>query len=1143
MYSIRVFVLGFLAAAWLHSQDFRGTVLGRITDSSGAVVSGARVTLTNAETSVILRAASNDSGDYQIPFVVPGDYRMAIEHPGFRTVERPAVQVNTQARVTVNAVLEIGATTDSVTVSAENSLLNTVNADSQQVVSKQFVDKIILSKNRDVINIVAESTGIAGAFIGARVTDGGNTTMAISGGGGKTGNNQLFIDGMPDTTAGASQFAYIPSLDTVKEVQVQTSLFDAQYGMTQGGAISITTLGGGNDLHGTAYLFKRWTPMEANSWANNRAGAARPAVKFYQAGYNITGPVYIPKIYRGRNKTFFTHTLETNTEYEINSPQGRVPTALERQGNFSQTLNSAGSQLIVYDPASTIVNGTTVTRQPFPNNTIPAARITPTGSAILNLYPLPNLAVAPQINVVNWAASGNNIIKQSSVNARVDHNMNDNNRLFGTFGRLKREVDGNIQQTPGSLGNYPNNSNSVNYRWFEQGGIDDTFNLSPTFVGSVRAGVVRYSDGNYGGYVGYDPAKLQLPAVITQNQFVGGWPNFTLNEGMIALSNSYSASGNTSIFLVSSFTKISGKHSIKFGTDLRRNQNNSINPGTGAEGAFTYSAAFTTANPNVASSTTTSGTSMASALLGLPISGSLGYNSPTSLSNYDFAAYVQDDWKITRNLTLNFGIRWDVETEWRERYNRVLSGFDFNASLPVQVPGFNLKGGALFAGVGGNSSSIAPAYWKAFGPRVGFAYQPLPNTVVRGGFGIFYSPLVSNQGFTGTVGSFNSSTPFVGSTDNGVTPYATLANPFPNGLLTPPGASAGLMAQVGNSLTILNPNIRLPYTEQWQISVQHEFPSRLLVEASYLGSLSLRQLESFNLNEIPDYYLQFGSQATTKVSNPFLNLFPSTSTLGQGATLNQSSLWVRYPQFTSLTINGMNTGKTSRHSLNLKADKRLTHNLSAIWTFTWAKMLTANTTSLVNPRHYRSVPSIDQPFISRMVLVYELPWKVQGTGFEKNFLRSVFTGWSISGSFDFETGFPMSITGSNGRPYVLRDPSLSGSINQRLGDRKDAKGLPLNPYFDVTAFQALPNQYTVSPTPLYLPYLRQPGTFNVNGSLFKSFQITEHARLEVRADAVGLTNTPNFGAPGTNLNSPSTFGVITTATGQRLTTVSARVSF
>ncbi len=1137
-----VLLLSLLAPTLLVAQEFRGVILGRITDPSGAAVPAADITVSNVETGIVQRARSNEVGNYQIPFLVPGTYRMVVDHAGFQKLER-SVQVNTNASLTVDAALQLGSNAESVTVTAASPLLNTVNADQQQVIGKEYVDKIILSKNRDVINLIGESPGVAGTFMGSRVTDLGNTTIAISGGGGKTGNNQVFIDGMPDTTAGAANMAYIPSLDTVQEVQVQTSLFDAQYGFTQGGAISITTLGGGNALHGSTYLYKRFTSMEANSWANNRAGAGRPPVNFYQTGYNVSGPVFIPKLYDGRNKTFFTNTYETDTEHEINSPLGRVPTALERQGNFSKTLSSAGAPLVIYDPATTVVNGTTVTRQPFANAIIPADRLTATGLKLLNLYEQPNLNVPTQINVNNWATSGNNIIKQSSINGRVDENFSERNRLFVNYGRLKREVDGNLLQSPGSRGTYPNNSNSVNWRWFTQGGVDDTVTLTPTFVASFRAGFARYSESNSGGYIGYDPAELGLAPIISQNQFVKAWPNFTIGEGLTAISNSYNQTANTNYYVLTSFTKITGKHNTRFGTDFRRNTNNSVNPGTGAQGAFNYSAAFTTANPNVASSTTTSGSAMASVLLGLPISGSLGYNSPIALTNYNFSSYVQDDWKIRPNLTFNFGLRWDIETEWTERHNRVISGFDFNAALPVQVPGLTLKGGPLFAGVDGHPRSIAPANFRAFGPRFGFAWQTAAKTVVRAGFGIFYSPMISNQSFTGTIGSFNASTSFVGSTDNGVTPFATLANPYPNGLLTPPGAAAHLMGQAGNSLTILNPNIRMPYTEQWEFSVQRELPARMLVEASYLGSLSLKQLESFNLNEIPDYYLQFGAQATAKVNNPFLNVFPSTSTLGQGVTFNQSSLWSRYPQYTSLTMAGMNTGRTSRHALNLKADKRFSHHLSVLWTFTWAKMLTANTTSLINERHYRSVPSIDQPYLTRLAAVYEVPWKINGHGFANALLRGAVAGWSMSGSFDIEAGYPLSITGSNGRPILLRNPSLSGTVSGRLGDQRDARGLPANPYFDVAAFQALASQYTISPTPLYLPYLRQPGTFAVNGSMFKSFAIRERAKLEIRGDAISLTNTPNFGAPGTNFNSPSTFGVITSAGGTRLVTMAARFRF
>jgi hypothetical protein len=514
------------------------------------------------------------------------------------------------------------------------------------------------------------------------------------------------------------------------------------------------------------------------------------------------------------------------------------------------------------------------------------------------------------------------------------------------------------------------------------------------------------------------------------------------------------------------------------------------------------------------------------------------------LQNHYVGSFVQEDWKLNQRLTMNFGLRWELETPYTERYNRMSYGFDESAKLPVQAQGLDLRGGILFAGVDGHPRAGGKLDKNNFGPRFGFAFSPRLKTVLRGGYGMFFSGQAYNTGFLADVGVFNATTPFVGTIDNGATPYATLANPFPAGLRQPLGAAAGLMAQAGDSISFFDGRRVSPYNQQWQFSVQHELPSQVLLEAAYVGMHSLKQFESYNLNEKPDVYLALGTAENNRVPNPFLNVLPPTSTLGQGTTITQNRLWNRFPQFTSVTIQGANTGRAIYHGLQLKADKRLTRGLSALWTYTFAKLIDNETTSLINDRHYRTVSGNDQTHVMRLAATYAFPWNFTGPGLRNQALKQVAGGWSMTGYLIAESGLPLSVSHANGRPLRLRNAAKSGPLSERLGDRRDPITRRItNPYFDIDAFQPLASQYVVPPEPPRFAELRAPGAKSLNLSLFKSFPIGERFKLQIRMEATGVTNSPNFDAPGTNMSSPATFGVITSAGGSRSMQGSARISF
>jgi len=1141
--------LALLFATIGFAQEYRGEITGRITDPSGAAIAGAVIAVQDMDTNLVVRSVSNQTGAYLVPFLEPGLYSVRVEHTGFKKLERNRIRVLTNQPVEVDLTLQIGATSESITVNAESPLLNTTNADLGQVVDKSYIGMVDVSLDRNIVNFKNLAPGVSGGT--GTYTSSAQSTFSISGGGGEPAGVETVVDGMPNTTSSGTM-GFVPSIEAVEEVKVHTTMFDASYGHSNGGALSIVTKSGTNSLHGAVYLYKRWTALNANGWQNNRFGLPRTSTGYHEWGYYVSGPIWIPKVYNGRNRTFFTMSLERDDDPRPLQAQGRVPTELERKGDFSQTLNSVGGRFAIYDPSTTVVTGSTATRQPFPGNVIPAGRISAIGSAILGRYPVPNQSVAPQIAALNWADATTYTVDQRLVSTRIDHVLTDHQRLSGRLGWLDRLQDS--KDPFEGIFSYPTTGNTNIGHLIRKrplGSVDDTIVLSPTLVGSVRLSYVSYSSLSNTGAVGLDPKDLLTPEIITRNASFQGWPTYSLGENLATVGATSSFSREEVYSLISTWTKLKAAHSIKFGVDYRLNHINSRSPGSNATGNFTVSPTFTQSDPFTKSTSNTSGSSMATLLLGLADSGNFGANSATSIRNSYTGLFVQDDWKVTPKLTLNLGVRYELEKPYTERYDREALRFDGSAALPVQVPGLNLRGGILFAGVNGNARAISSDK-NNFGPRFGFAYSPMSKTVVRGGFGVFYATIAANttsgslgsspSTFFGSVGAFNNVTPYVGSIDSLATVFTTLANPFPSGLIQPVGSSVGLLAQIGNSLSFFDSGRVNPYSEQWQIDIQRELPASIVFDIAYTGTHSLKELEGFNLNEVPDVYLAQGAAANRAIPNPFLGVFPATSTLGTGSTIAQSRLWVAYPQFTTLTDEGANTGAAIYHALQVKAEKRLSHGLNFLSSYTLSKLIQNNTTSLVNVRHYRAVSALDQKQRYNLALTYALPFQFKG-GAMRWIAREAFGGWAMSGFLTLASGTPLSVTQSNGRPIRLHSPRLSGSAESRLGDKLDASGHVLNPYFDINAFQALPNQYTISPEPPELDDLRAPGTRTLNLALFKAFAVREQVKLQIRLEATGATNTPNFGPPGTNMNQAATFGVITSAGGARAMQGSARLVF
>ncbi len=946
----------------------------------------------------------------------------------------------------------------------------------------------------------------------------------------------------------------IPMSDSVQEVRVATTMFDASLGRSNAGALAVTTRSGTNEYHGSGYYFTEDEALDANSWTNNRVRIAKQPIRRYAAGLTVGGPVRLPK-FDGRNRTFFFFGFEQVINGRSAPALARVPTAAERQGDFSQTLAPSGVPLALYSPFSTVTNATGgfVSRTPFSNARIPASLLSPIGVAVLSKLPSPTESVPTQIALENWAASMNFTAHVRNYQVRLDQMLGDRQRLFVRVAVPSFLQSPDTPYFPGAFSVPPNGQANLNTddRRQKSAIVDDTITFSPSFVGSFRAGYTRLFSQNSTDGDRQNPADLKLPEAITAHQTHPSWPQMNIGFDLCPyIGSKPRLSVNDVWTALANLTKLQGNHSLRFGVDYRVVRWNENNPGDQASGQFLFNNTLTRSDPTRSATGPTSGSAMASLLLGLPATAGtsrIGSVSALSLQSIYSAFFLQDDWKVTGRLVLNLGLRYELETPPTDRFDRLIYDFDPNANQGLAAPGLGpLRGGVRFVADGGIGRRQGQLDTDNFGPRFGFAWTPKPSFVVRGGYGIFFSSGIGNLtgGTPGTDAAFGATTQYVGSADSDTTPLpgVSLSNPFPSGYVQTTGKTLGIATDLGSTVTFQNPRRVLPYVQQFQLSFQKQFRGQTLAEVAYVRMHSIRLYEDYNLNQLPDSALSL----TNSLPNPFRGLLPANSTLGQGATVRGNSLTVLFPAFSAVNQQRNASGRNNYHSLQLRMQKRMSRGLQVVANYTFSKAMLYYQYSAVNSRpHWRSVSPIDLPHMVRVFAIYELPFG-RGRTLGKNWARwldSLAGGWSITWALRYNSGAPLAFTDANGAPIPIADPRTPGSTKDRLGDRIDpVTKRPLNPFFHLSAFAHLPD-FTISQEPLFYSWLRAPGLLSNTAALAKTLSLTERWKLELRADINNPCNSPQYAAPNTNVAVPATFGTITAAGGNRIVVFGARATF
>jgi hypothetical protein len=1132
-----VTLAAFASTAALRAQSITGAIVGAVTDQSDAAVANAKLTAVEVTSNTAAETVSDARGLYAFPALRPGVYRVEVEATGFSKLTEPNIEVRVNDRLEINLKMVVGAVNQSVVVSAATPLVETQTGSIGSVIENKKIVDLPLNQ-RNPYSLALLSPGVTPAPGYGNLFNTASLFM-VNGNLGRT--SEMLIDGITNSVPAANPILVVslfPSPDAIEEFKTQTNSYAAEFGRAGGGIVNMVIKSGTNRLHGVLYEFLRNSKLDANDFFSNRAGTPLASFKRNQYGFTAGGPVV-------RDHVFFFVNYEALRQRSLDQTSGTVPTALERSGDFSQSRQSVGGNCVpvqLYDPLTTRANTSGgYVRDAFPNAMIPVSRFDPVGKNIVKYFPDPTSPGATCTGATNFRSVMITPTNTNEVDAKFDWIPSEKTRMSLGLGWRSYVQDpanhyGNIAAPTLTSDNIPARSLRMEYNRTQ----------SSTLLFQGRFGITRL-ERYYGPPAPPDftLASLGFPAGLEkQMETPLGFPvfSFTGYVGMGKGSQFLDQRG-TSYTWDGNLTKISGRHQIKIGTEYRINQSRE---GVGQDTSGNYSFDRTyTQGPNPTSPAVNLGNAIAGLLLGVASSGQTGLLPAVLTSNPYLALYAQDDFRVSNRLTLNIGLRWDLEPGRTERYNQ-LSYFDFNAASPIaqQVGISNLHGGLKFVGVGGNPNRQFDTQWNRLAPRFSFAYSINPKTVIRGGYGIFFMPFIgAASGWASGVSGYLSYTPMVASSD-GLHPTDLLSNPFPKGLQPSTAPGSGLLSSYGQDLGAsgrdgaIDRSARDGYAQQWNFNVQRQFPGQFSLEVAYVGNKGTKLPDGTlgpQLNQLTPDQLTLGNQLLQLVPNPFQN-YVKTGPLSQ-PTVTRAQLMRPYPQFLTVYNFRPALGSSSYHGFQGRVEKRFSNGLTLLASFTGGKLIDNIGGVLTSDPAHQNIynlaadRSLAPEDISRRLVisyVYELPFG-RGKPFGSKMPRAfdlIAGNWNLNGIVTFSTGVPLVITDSSNnsqsfsaaqRPNVNgRDPNLSGSSS--LTDK-------LAKWFDTSVFSQ-PATFTFGNAPRTMPNVRADGIRSWDFSVFKTFPIHESIRAEFRAEMFNFTNTPNFAAPGQSFGT-AIFGSVT----------------
>lgn len=1120
-------LLSTAVAAWwccgtIFCQTFSANLTGVVTDPGGGVIPGAVATLKNADTGEIRKSVTNQLGRYNFSQVAPATYSLTVTQSGFRSYVQNGITLTANQSMDLSMTLVVGSVSESVEVTGAAPILDTQTSNESNTLTTSMMESLPMA-NRAALSLVVDAAAGASYSNTSVFGPGANDDQNVARFnlyGGRQNSTAILIDGVPSTVGDWGGLLAEPGADSVQDMQVIRNTYEAQYGRSSAGVVNMTTRGGTEHYHGTAFEYFRNDKLNANDFWSNLNGLPRPKSTRNQLGGNFSGPIW------KKHRLFGFFGYEHSAYGQPGTLTTTVPTLLQRQGDFSQTHNTNGSLQTIYDPTTTQQTSTpgVYTRSPFPANAIPQSSFDAIAKNYITFMPLPNMPGNPLTGANDFFGSGVSKYTNYHADIRIDFNPTDKHSFW--FKLTKAQ----------SFDTYGPNFFPIQAATYEPQihprialSTGDTYILNPSTVINVTVGGGRWYEHWPNPSLGFNMVSMGFPQSLASQFAIDTAPqvtetnysNFGSGRELRLHRNNYNAQINV--------TKNKGAHSIKFGFTMEDQQLNRFDQSSATFG-FTQTP---TSGPNPTTNNGLSGNAFASLLLGDGTSGGATLANEPATTDLYYAWYAQDAWKVTKNLTVNYGLRYEIQPAQTERFNDQ-AYFNPSVANPIGAAAGmpNLLGGVAYT----TSSSRTPydTAYNNFAPRVGVAYRVTDNLVLRTGYGITYTrdiPIYlnnpSNDGFTNT-------TPWTTSLNNGITIQNHWVDAFPNGLTPITGRAQGLLQQVGLTVNEFDRRRPTPYLQEFSFDVQYQLGRDTVTEIGYAGNQGRKLIENgaFQANQLPDQYLSLGNALLASVPNPFYGTAIASGTLS-GPTVQYGQLLRPYPQYAGVGLLIIPGASSSFNALNAKVTHRFARGLTTTVSYQWSKAMdNVSEDGSGSIRDYnnlsldRSISAHDVPQSLVVNYRYELPFgkgKSIGPGLSR-FANAIVGGWSVAGLYTFHSGLPLAFSAVN-NTNSFGGSQLPNIINgAQLGVSNPTRTQWFN-----TADVVQPAAFTFGNAPREIGYVRAQRMSQMDMGLTKSFALPwEGIRLNLRADAFNVFNHNQFSAPSTSL-SALTFGQVTSS--------------
>lgn len=1114
-----------LAAAGLDAQESRGVITGRVADATDAGVAGATIRALRVETGIVTTALSGTGGDFRLPYLIPGSYQVTAEFPGFKKVSMDNIEVRVGESLDLPLRMEVGNAAETIEVSGTAPLLESGTASMGTFMDSRRLQELPQRGGNpmELARLSPQVVNLTNLRALKASSPSGTSQMAVAGG--PRFSTEFQIDGISNTTAdlgdGRVRVALIPPSSAVSEFRMEVSPYDATFGHTPGATVNISTRSGTNDVHGDLRYWFRNSALDAPNWFENRNGTKPAVYQDNRYGASAGGPVSIPRLYQGRNRTFWFYAYEGNQWGRPTSSSNTVPTLAQRTGDFSALLGIPnGSRYQIYDPFSTrTASAGRYQRDPVPGNVIPRSRLDAVGLNLVNLYPAPN---QPGRNDGANNHFYSDVRKQeyNTHFGRIDHQIREGHRLFFRT----HDYDWISGQD-----RYGLPVSRFNTRSARRGlALDDVIIVNPAMILNLRYGLSygdmgesRQTQGTDLTTLGFSPALARLvdPALATVPRVRAG-----AYSPLAEWSNGDGANSTITHTLQANFTNTRGAHTLRYGLDARLYRGFGTRIPLANSPDLNYGNTFTR-GPLDNSAAAAIGQELASMLFGIP-DGQMELTATSAFQDRYLAPFFQDDWRVNSRLSLNLGLRYEYESPLTERFDRLVAGYDATVPNPIDAQAraayalnpipeiapaaFRSMGGLRFVAREGNGRSPFRGQKGNGMVRAGLAYKMSQNTVIRAGYGTYYDSIGTFRTIPQQTG-FSQATPIQASLDNGLTFVATNANPFPRGLIPVQGAAAGLATSLGQGFSFYDPNLKPGYSQRWSFNFQQMLPLQVMVDAAYVANRGTRLAISRDFNAIPNQYLSRSGTRDNLVigslsqqfPNPYFGLAPSYT-----RTITRGNLLRPYPHFGNLSAM-VPDGYSWYHSLQLRAERRMRNGLSLQTSYVWSKFMEA--IEYLNPaddRPYEVIADNDRPHRISASGIWEIPVG-RGRRFGASIPKTadlLAGGWQLNGVVIVQSGPPLGF----GNALFIGDIKaipLEGSA------RSVERWFATEGFVRDASLQLQSNRQQL---PMRFSGIRGDGQRAWDWSLFKTFPVSERVKVQFRAEVYNAFNQASFNAPNRN---------------------------